>query len=585
MRQNIGNNRHSRIRGRLLDRNRFDYALGHPRDGQRTGNVESVADFSGLDLVDGKLVSSVEWSHAVNNGGDAEDFGLTGTDNGFVSGDTRSMTKEELRKLIYFTHMDVSDFGTKLSMSPMGSDTGKYVYPMYMDDGLENGGTKHIAFRGGFFQGFWKLDGFEYQVFPESFNETMTMSFKLRNRPDIHDVENTVNYTHPENRGIFFFIGTRAENKFAPMYNRHGQGCGSGCAQTWIDGIPYSGCSFDNGSSGNTGGTGGNCSQEGNPPADYLNTYDYNKNLNLCHECHGNQRRPDHSPYMEHYTDGCNQSGTAIDCTYFAPINKPVVHDNYDPKDSAGDDLTKQGYYETSESDNKFLMFDRTKSGFTVDTWVEGTTVRLNGRKANPQPNYFPLLHHGRSGLTIHDIDHYVETHEDEYDIYTDIANNAFALRITDNGAIGYRYMGKDCNASGTDRCPVVEEYSKDGIVPDNEWVDVTVKFVVSPSVPYDEWKCTHRHGLRMKIFIYINGFLKLVSREMDALSFKPLNDIFRRQEGVPYSMSLGGGSTGLADPVYDDPCPPDVSNLPIEQNFCGSFIGDISSFTITAGC
>ena len=586
MRQNIGNNKHSRIRGKINNRNRFDYDLGHARDVSRTWDVDDAVDFSNWNIIDGRLVSDVEWVNAVNEGGVMEDIGLTGMDNGFVSGDVRTMTKSELREVVYGTHMDMEEFGTRMFMTPMGSDTGKYVYPMSLYEDTVSGGTRYMSFRGGFFQGFWKLEGFGYQTFPDALTETTVLRFKLRNRPDIADSDKTVNVSHPENRGIFFFIGTRAENKFAPIYNRHGEGCGSGCAQTWIDGLPYGKCSLGGDVEPVTsGGTGGNCVDDGNMPNDYLHTYDYNKSLNLCSDCSESHTAPEHSPYMVHDENGCYQSGTAIDCTYFAPIEKPIVVDGYEPKDSAGDDLDKQGYYETGESDNKFLMFDRTKSGYTVSTWIEGTTVVINGRKANPQPNYFPLLHHGESGLTVHNIEQYVLEHEDDYNIYSDITNNAFALRVTDNGAIGYRYMGLDCNASGSERCPVTEEYSKDGIIPDNEWVDVTVRIEPSPSIPYDEWHCTKRKGLKMKIFVFVNGFLKLVTKELDALSFKALNDVYRRQEGVPYSMSIGGGSIGLADPVYDDPCPPDTSGLPIEENFCGTFIGDMSDFSVSIGC
>lgn len=588
MRQNIGNNKHSRIRGRINNRNRFDYDLGHARDGYGEYRVEEAVDFSDWNFLDGRLVSGVEWPHAVNNGGIMEDIGLTGMDNGFVSGDVRTMTKKELREVIYGTHMDIEDFGTKMFMSPVESDTGKYVYPMsIVDEGGGSGDTRYVSFRGGFFQGFWKLDGFEYQTFPEAITETTVFRFRLKNRPDIQDEDGTVNVSHPDNRGIFFFIGTRAENKFAPIYNRHGEGCGSGCSQTWIDGLPYSGCSFDHDEeppySGDTGC--GNCHGKSTANSDYLNTYDYNKSRNLCCDCAEKNISQPHSPYIVHDENGCNQSGTAIDCTYFAPVEKPVIDDGYEPTDSAGDDLDKQGYYETGESDNKFLMFDQTRSGYTVSTWVEGTTVVINGRKANPQPNYFPLLHHGKSGFTVHNIEQYVEANEDDYDIYSDITNNAFALRVTDNGAIGYRYMGLDCSASGSERAHVIEEYSKEGMIPDNEWVDVSVRIEPSPMIPYDEWRCTKRNGLKMKIFVYVNGFLKLVTKELDALSFKPLNDIFRRQEGVPYSMSIGGGAIGLADPVYDDPCPPDTNGYPIEQNFCGSFIGDISDFSVSIGC
>ena len=51
------------------------------------------------------------------------------------------------------------------------------------------------------------------------------------------------------------------------------------------------------------------------------------------------------------------------------------------------------------------------------------------------------------------------------------------------------------------------------------------------------------------------------------------------KQEGVPFNISLGGGTQGLCDVVYYDfgHTPTDI--LPLEKNFAGSFIGYIKSF------
>ena len=83
-----------------------------------------------------------------------------------------------------------------------------------------------------------------------------------------------------------------------------------------------------------------------------------------------------------------------------------------------------------------------------------------------------------------------------------------------------------------------------------------------------------------MQIFIYINGYLKLVSKELPELMLKPLDDNSERQEGVPYSLSIGGGSQVLCERIllnyYNRP----DYLLPIERYFCGTFIGDIKNFT-----
>ena len=83
-----------------------------------------------------------------------------------------------------------------------------------------------------------------------------------------------------------------------------------------------------------------------------------------------------------------------------------------------------------------------------------------------------------------------------------------------------------------------------------------------------------------MKIFIYVNGYLKLVSQELPEFRFRELNEYYDKQEGVPFSISLGGGTQGLAESMWiDNYTRPYCRILPIEENFGGSFIGDIRSF------
>mgnify|MGYP003291028894 CR=1 FL=1 len=76
----------------------------------------------------------------------------------------------------------------------------------------------YISLRGGFFQGFFKLEKNSYQVLPTNLNEDLVFHFELRPRTDYSIDDKTINKTHPNNKGIFFYIGTRAENKFWPFY-------------------------------------------------------------------------------------------------------------------------------------------------------------------------------------------------------------------------------------------------------------------------------------------------------------------------------------------------------------------------------
>ena len=72
-----------------------------------------------------------------------------------------------------------------------------------------------------------------------------------------------------------------------------------------------------------------------------------------------------------------------------------------------------------------------------------------------------------KTGVTVDDYLNNYGDEETEYDIYDDIKNNAFALKIKEDGSIGYKYGILDCDAEN--HYSIVEEYSKPGIVKDKK--------------------------------------------------------------------------------------------------------------------
>ena len=91
-------------------------------------------------------------------------------------------------------------------------------------------------------------------------------------------------------------------------------------------------------------------------------------------------------------------------------------------------------------TDNKFLLFNRTSTGKTIDTWNEGDTTVLINQEEVHNDNYFLLMDRTSTGYTKDTIHEYHSLHEKNFNIYNDIQNNVFALRIREDGAIGYRY-------------------------------------------------------------------------------------------------------------------------------------------------
>ena len=113
-------------------------------------------------------------------------------------------------------------YDRRFKMKQVTGLTHQYSY------GIESvsGGTEgyYNNLRGGFYQGFYELYGYPYQVLPERVECGWTVESLLK-----FDVEcvteciipgtQTLNDKYPNNKGIYFYMGTRAENKFHNYYS------------------------------------------------------------------------------------------------------------------------------------------------------------------------------------------------------------------------------------------------------------------------------------------------------------------------------------------------------------------------------
>jgi hypothetical protein len=70
-----------------------------------------------------------------------------------------------------------------------------------------------------------------------------------------------------------------------------------------------------------------------------------------------------------------------------------------------------------------------------------------------------------------------------------------------------------------------------------------------------------------------VNDFPEVIGRRLD--------EHMEKQIGVPFNISLGGGSQGLIESLTFDGVDTSDLILPIQENFAGSFIGGISKFNI----
>ena len=577
----LKNIRHNNIRGlglKLRHDKYYDFMLYKGECEIVDADSCLIADITADGVSDGKVVSNVAWDGAVNGGVELNNIGFTGVDNGLIQFRRDRVTNREFLEIYSNSQLIIPEGDKRFYMTPISGNSNQYKYFYSVEEG-EAG--KYFSFKGGFLQGFYKLEDYDYSVLPNNIDHDWNFQFVLRRRDyDVH--YRTLNHVHPENKGMFFYLGTRAENKFWWLYKRH-----ENINALFDKENNHDGYFTDFDPEEINIATGDYFSRKVGDPTDL----DVDEGYNL--HCSGLDFIDGFYSADMYFYDPLKE-GSVID-DYFADdytgVGKTtcdggyaVGSDYYEAELSLegitvltdnGHETGKRGYYEI-KTDNKFLTFDRTKDGFTTKTFdPENPYVIFEGRKDWDNFNYFVLMNRTETGYTTDTIGEYNEENRRTFDIYKDIRNNAFGMRIADDGSIGYRYGITNCEEGN--RYELVEEMSNPGVVPMDEWTTINLRVsIVSPQ----EINCTTRYGKRrMKLYVYVNGNLVLVSRELPEFNFRGLDDDKEKQESVPYNMSLGGGTQGLADGVWLNYYYKPPYRLPIERDFCGTFLGDVKSF------
>lgn len=497
-------------------------------------------DFKGLELYDNCLAAYIDtdlpecvsgraltstsaftYSEACSQGLDLENFGLTSMDNGYTLFQRDEVTNKEFYDLYTKTHYVLDADDLRVHLYAVSGNTDRYEYPMSINED----GT--IKLNGGFYQGFFHHKN-DYMVLPSQLRsgDIWNLEFVLRPRDYEPESDKTLNDQYPENKGIFFYIGTRAENKWIYLY--------------------------DNKLSGET-----SIEQDG--------VYD-TLDCDLIE---------DDDEYLD---EDIIEPEIPIDDFTFETSNGFKL-------DSANDEYVI--------SDNKFLMFDRTCSGLTADNAQGNEEVMLTWKKGFSWERLLSYLHQIPSGYTTGDV--YVDTEWknsflffnrsctgltapdaealytddwafDNYDaFYKDIYENALAFVINEDGSVGYRYLIKDCDAPNEGHYAVISGSSYSGMVQMDEWVKINVKIKSSEHV--------------MKLYFYVNDKLKYITKELPKLNLHDLEELDEKEEGVPFNISIGGGTQGLAETILPHYMLNPTEVYPLESHFGGTFIGDFKSF------
>jgi len=118
------------------------------------------------------------------------------------------------------------DYDCRLKLKPVtGYSSYNINYSITSATGSCEGYYNEL--NGGFYQGFYKLQGYPYEVLPTRVECGWTVETIIRPRCNNICDGYTLNDLFPENKGIFFYMGTRAENKFRIPYS--GENCIETC--------------------------------------------------------------------------------------------------------------------------------------------------------------------------------------------------------------------------------------------------------------------------------------------------------------------------------------------------------------------
>ena len=436
------------------------------------------------------------------------DVGLVATDNGLfteMSGETLYYSMGIRNDYKFHPHY----YDRRFKMHPV---TGYTSSPNQVFSGRPKNTIYNIVSRysnfvgyyqdlyGGFYQGFYKLFGFDYEVFPERVNQGWTVEMLLRPRNNeaysITTGQTYLNGIYSGNSGTFFHFGTRAENKY---YH-------------FADGHPATDSGYTRVTSGLTSMSSCTCNQTGFTNANCIKIYPQSAttayhNIGCgCGACTTLLPVEPLDPKFDVLSNALSIrfSGCAADpriCVKSIVITGDCVTTG----SCSTTGLTWQTGYTISEvcSPPIYEICDYICSAITEDRWVMVTAV-FERYTTIEECDLFNL-----GGLgDIREV------------TYQSILNDTSYNLI----------MPPETHSGGTKEDKVYR------VVFDRRWFD-------------DEW---YRLG-RLKI--YINGYYFMVIENFEEIIPRELNCEKEKQLGVPFNISWGGGSQGLHDHLIFKEC------------------------------
>ena len=468
-------------------------------------------------------------------------------------------------------------YDRRFKMKQVTGLTHQYSYGIESVSGQTEGYYNNL--RGGFYQGFYELYGYPYQVLPERAECGWTVESLLKF--DVKCVteciipgSKTLNDVYKRNKGIYFYMGTRAENKFHNFYSAetHLNTCDQNDYS--CSGIPIPIV---------TTGTTGHCGTEVQV---ITSTYD-EKIDSLSNSFALRLTDEGRVGYKAlYYTGSCVTTYSdkkVLDCN---------TNEYYVVKDCVTG-LTYISGYTIIEKYSDVVC------GLTGGTFVETCPWLLISARFQRDYCYEGCDLENKGGVNdlinipIIDTPGYIDSGLNSTSVSL-VRESPLMPGWQDQGnkvVVTGQYLGPGDVVTGcttTECCPECVQPNCSGCGPGRGCTTNYTK--LTEEIKFSKKWSDERFLRKGTLTIFVNGRPVLVDPDFEEIIPRRLNTEKQKQVGVPFNISWGGGTQGLIDNQTFSvdtsgntiTCPPYVQDpndlgLLIEKNFAGTYIGGIS--------
>ena len=568
--------------------------------------------------------------HTMNN------IGFTGLDNGLISFRRDLHNNRSFYEKYVNSKYEIKSNDLTLKLHQVSGGTNLYEYPITVLDNM-------IKLNGGFYQGFFKTECDKYQVLPSTFHSGDVWQFEfVLNKTEFEKESNkTLNDKYPENKGIFFYIGTRAENKWAYWYNKDNE-CFSLAPEDYVEdgGISKSEYKITN-------------MLDANPDFvdydefamdDYMNfkyyspkTYEYDKLEEddfFFDDYLMTDEKPkviDEEKHISHVVGWCctlmleadeiplfnccgrrigtdYREGTVSNISYvktkpvccgdhnFILSESDVVHSEafLSKCDIFGDDYLSD--IDDMEYGADFIEEDLDISDFDYET--DGGLRIIYNQYFYYTDNKFLFFDRTCDGFDVNTWDNkdrirYIGNRNSfKENLFLLMNRTCTGYDVTNIDELRNQYSTEYNVYNDLYNNALAFRITDDGRIgyryltldcDIENYVGIKEAYSKPNLIKENEWvvinvKVDAMYD-KMKLRFYVNGKLVFISSEMTKLDLRHLKEELEKQEGVAFNISLGGGTQGLIDTILPNYMLDPYRVYPLEKYFAGTFIGYLKSF------